>query len=175
MDLGSPVTYLLFLHVIGAIAAFGPTYAFSIMGRMAGREPQYANFSTRQVAMISRGQVYPLAIIQGVTGVLLVIAAGIKPEKQPWLVAGIILYLIALIYSLTVQRSAVAHLIELTSAPPPAGPAPAPAGPAPASSPPGSPPEVAATVRRIQRGGIFTGILIAVIVFLMVAKPGLSG
>ena len=77
MDLGSPIPYLLFLHVMGAIVAFGPTYAYSIMGRMAGREPQHANFSTRQVEAISRGPVYPLAIIQGVTGVLLIIASGI--------------------------------------------------------------------------------------------------
>ncbi len=88
MDLTSPLPYLLFLHVFGAILAFGPTYAYSIMGRMAGREPQHANFSTRQVAAISRAQVYPLAIVQGVTGVLLIAASGIKPEKQPWLVAG---------------------------------------------------------------------------------------
>ena len=40
--------YLLFLHVMGAILAFGPTFAYSIMGSMAGREPQHANFSARQ-------------------------------------------------------------------------------------------------------------------------------
>ena len=40
---------LLFLHVMGAILAFGPTFAYSIMGAMAGREPQHANFSARQV------------------------------------------------------------------------------------------------------------------------------
>lgn len=167
MDLTSPLPYLLFLHVFGAILAFGPTYAYSIMGRMAGREPQHANFSTRQVAAISRAQVYPLAIVQGVTGVLLIAASGIKPEKQPWLVAGIILYLITLIFALTVQRNWVARLIELTSAPPPQG------GPPP-GNPPGPPPEVAATVRNIQRSAIFTGVMVAVIVFLMVTKPGVG-
>jgi uncharacterized membrane protein len=177
LDLGSPIPYLLFLHVMGAIVAFGPTYAFSIMGRMAGREPQHGNFSTRQVKAISRAQVYPLAIIQGVTGVLLIIAAGIKPEKQPWLVAGIILYLITLTYALTIQRNAVGRLVSLTSRAPGGGPS-APGAPADgpaAGPPPGPPPGVPETVRTIQRGGIFMGIMIVIIVFLMVAKPGLSG
>ena len=68
--------FLLFLHVMGAILAFGPTFAYSIMGAMAGREPQHANFSARQVAAIGNKLVYPLAIFQGVTGVLLIIASG---------------------------------------------------------------------------------------------------
>ena len=50
--------------------------------------------------------------------------------------------------------------IELTSAPPPLG------------SPPGPPPGVAATVTKIQRGGMLLGVLIVAIVFLMVVKPG---
>lgn len=198
MDLGSPIPYLLFLHVMGAIVAFGPTYAYSIMGRMAGREPQHANFSTRQVEAISRAQVYPLAVIQGVTGVLLIIASGIKAEKQPWLVAGIILYLITLTYAFTIQRNAVHRLIGLTSGPRPGGGPPgggAPVGAAPTGSAPtvpapagdaaaggaaagtesGPPPGVAATVRTVQRGGIFMGVMIPIIVFLMVTKPGLTG
>ena len=46
------VPFLLFLHVMGAILAFGPTFAYSIMGAMAGREPQHANFSARQTEAI---------------------------------------------------------------------------------------------------------------------------
>jgi uncharacterized membrane protein len=154
------VPFLLFLHVLGAIVAFGPTFAYSIMGSMAGKEPQHANFSTRQAEAIGYRLVYPLAIFQGVTGVLLIWAAGINVMSSTWLVIAIVLYLIALGYAFTVQRNAVHHLIELTSTPPPAG---APPGP--------PPPEVAATVKRIQRGGMLLGLLIVAIVFLMVVKP----
>ena len=38
---------LLFLHIGGAIVAFGPTFAFPILGPMAGKEPQHANFALR--------------------------------------------------------------------------------------------------------------------------------
>jgi uncharacterized membrane protein len=152
------VPYLLFLHVLGAILAFGPTFAYSIMGAMAGKEPQYANFSTRQSEAIGNRLVYPLAIFQGITGVLLIWAASFNVMGTTWLALGIVLYLITLIYALTIQRNAVHHLIELTSTPPAPG------------SPPN--PEIMATVKRIQRGGMFLAVMIVVIVFLMVVKPG---
>ena len=151
------VKFLLFLHVMGAILAFGPTFAYSIMGAMAGREPQHANFSARQVEAIGNKLVYPLAIFQGVTGVLLIFATTIDLKAATWLAAGIVLYAIALTFALTIQRNALHHLIELSSTPPAPGTPPSP--------------EIPATVRKIQRGGILLGVLIVVIVFLMVVKP----
>ena len=160
MDLTQFVPLFLFLHVLGAIVAFGPTFAYSVMGSMAGKEPVHANFSARQTEAIGNRLVYPLAIFQGITGILLIISAQIDPQKTPWLVAGIILYLITLTYALTVQRNALHHLIELSSTPPPPGTPPGP-----------PPPEIVATVKKIQRGGMFLGLMIVVIVFLMVVKP----
>jgi hypothetical protein len=126
---------------------------------MAGREPQHANFSTRQVAAISKGIVYPLAVVQGITGLLVLSSAPVDEFKVgAWLAIGILFYLTALIYSLTVQRNAVHRLIELTSTPPAPG------------SPPS--PEIPALVKKIQRGGMFAGTLIVLIVFCMVVKPG---
>ena len=161
MDLSQLYPYLLFLHIMGAILAFGPTFAFSIMGAMAGKEPQHANFSARQTAAISNKLVYPLVVLQGITGLLLIASGKIDVTSKPWLLVGIVLYLIALTYGLTVQRNALHHLIELTSTPPPPGTPPGP-----------PPPEVLATVKKVQRGGMFLGILIVTIVFLMVVKPG---
>ena len=130
MDLAQFLPFLLFLHVMGAILAFGPTFAYSIMGAMAGREPQHANFSARQVAAIGDKLVYPLAIFQGVTGVLLIIASGRDLVNERWLGLAIILYAITLIYALTVQRNALHHLIEMTSTPPAPGSPPNPEIPA---------------------------------------------
>lgn len=159
MELSQTVPFLLFLHVLGAILAFGPTFAYSIMGSLAAKEPQHANFSSRQVAAIGNGLVYPLAILQGVTGLLLIFAGDFRADSL-WLALGIVLYVIALVFALTIQRNALHHLIELTSSPPPPGAT-------------GPSPEIVATVRKIQRGGMFLGLLIVVIVFLMVVKPTL--
>ena len=157
MEISQFFPFLLFLHVLGAILAFGPTFAFSIMGAMAGREPQHANFSARQIAAIDSKLVYPLAIFQGITGLLLILSGKIDILSKVWLEIGIVLYAIALTYSLTVQRNALHHVIELTSTPPAPG------------SPPS--PEIPATVKKIQRGGMFLGLMIVVIVFLMAVKP----
>ena len=155
--MASFVPFLLFLHVMGAILAFGPTFAYSIMGAMAGREPQHANFSARQTEAIGNKLVYPLAIFQGISGVLLILATSIDLKSATWLAAGIVLYAIALTYSLTIQRNALHQLIELSSTPPAPG------------SPPS--PEIPATIKKIQRGGMLLGLMIVVIVFLMVTKP----
>jgi len=155
--MASWIPYLLFLHVMGAILAFGPTFAYSIMGAMAGREPQHANFSARQTEAIGNKLVYPMAIFQGITGVLLILATSIDLRAATWLGIGIVLYAVALTYGLTVQRNALLHLIELSSTPPAPGTAPSP--------------EIPATVKKVQRGGMLLGVLIVVIVFLMVVKP----
>ena len=154
----SLVPWLLLLHVFGAIVAFGPVYAFPIIGAMGGTEPQHANFATRVSEMISKQRVFPLAIFQGITGVGLILVTGINLLATPWLLIGIVLYLITISYNFFIQTPTVKKVIEMTSAPPPPG----------ASGPP---PELLALIRRIQLGGIFSAIMIALIVFLMVVKP----
>jgi uncharacterized membrane protein len=160
MDLAQLFPFLLFIHVFGAILAFGPTFAFAIMGSMAGKEPQHANFSTRQAELISKRMVYPLAILQGITGVLLIVTGKLDVTSRIWLEIAIVLYVITLTFALTIQRRAVEKVIELTSTPPPPGTPPGP-----------PPPALMAAVKQVQRGGMFTGVMIATLVFLMVVKP----
>jgi uncharacterized membrane protein len=153
----SAFQFFLFLHVMGAILAFGPTFAYSIIGGMGGKEPMHANFATRVTERIGTRLVYPLAIFQGITGLALMLIAGITAPPL-WLAVGIVLYIIALVYALTIQRNAVSRIIELSSAPPPPGAT-------------GPSPELQAAVKKVQRGGMFLALLIVVIVFLMVVKP----
>ena len=150
--------FVLFLHVLGAILAFGPTFAYSIIGAMGGKEPQHANFATRVSEAISEQRVFPLAVFQGITGVGLILVTGINLLATPWLLIGIVLYLITISYNFFVQTPTAQKIIEMTSTPPPPG----------ASGPP---PELLALIRRVQLGGMFSGVMILLIVFLMVVKP----
>jgi uncharacterized membrane protein len=154
------IPWLLFLHVLGAILAFGPTFSFAIIGSMAGREPQHANFATRATHAVGNRLVEPLAISMAVTGLGLILVTGRNPLDRVnwWLGIAIVLYAIALTFSLAVQNRNVVRIIDLTSAPPPPG----------ASGPP---PELPPIVKRVQRGGMFLGLAVIVIVFLMVVKP----
>ena len=152
------IAIFLFLHVMGAIVAFGPTYAFPISGAMVAKEPQHANFVARLNERITQQRILPLAVFQGITGLALILLSGMNPFTQLWLGLGIVLWAIALGYGFFVQGPNGKRIVELTSAPPPPG----------ASGPP---PELMAAVKRAQQGGMFLGLLIVVIVILMVTKP----
>ena len=67
-----------------------------ILGPMAGAEPQHANFALRFQRRVSMRLIVPLAIFQGVTGLLLIWKTGINLFATYWLLVGIVLYLIAL-------------------------------------------------------------------------------
>lgn len=152
--------WLLFLHVLGAIVAFGPSFAFPIIGAMGGGEPQHGNFATRVSHAISSRLVYPIGITLPITGAGMILVRGIDPSARPnwWLGIAIVLYIIAYGFSFFVQRGLVDRVIEITSTPPPPG----------ASGPP---PELPPLVKRIQRGGMILTVLLIAIIFLMVVKP----
>ena len=150
------VPWLVFLHVLTAIVAFGPTFAFAIYGAQAGQQPQHANFMAHANHVVSDRLVLPLALTMPVTGLLIVWASGIDLTAAHWLALAIVLYVIAILISIFVQRPATMKLIDLTATPPGVG---------------GPPPELTDTVRSIQSNGMMVGLLDVVIVALMVVKP----
>ncbi len=153
---------LLFLHVISAIVAFGPTFAFPIIGALGARNPQHGLFAVEVSEAIENRMVLPMALTMPVTGVAMIIVAGIDPTT-PWLAIAIVLYVIALGYAFFIQVPTVSKfataLRDLSAA-----------GPPPADAPAGPPPHIAALSARVARGGMILSLLVVVIVFLMVTK-----
>ena len=160
MDLSWTFPWLLFLHVLGAIVAFGPTFAFSFIGAAGGAEPQHANFATRVSHTLQSRLVLPIGITLPITGLAIIAVRNINPLERPWwwLALAIVIYLATYGYGFFVQRKLVERVIEITSTPPPPGAT-------------GPPPELPPIVARIQRGGMAMGLGIVTIVFLMVVKP----
>lgn len=158
--------WLLFLHVLAAIVAFGPTFTFSIIGAMGGAEPQHANFATRVSHRIGDMIVLPFAISMPVTGALMIWAAEIPlfDAEARWLLLAIVLYVLALGLSLFVSRPNVNRIIALTGGE---------GGAAAAGGPPAGPPpaELLTAIRTVQRTGMVLTGLVVVIVLLMVVKP----
>jgi len=150
---------LLFLHIAGAIIAFGPGYASMVVGPMVAKEPQHANFYARTQLATSRKIIMPLSISMAVTGIALILVRGwgTITAGHHWLELGILLYVLALALSMGLVAPAGRKLVALTSTPP-----------APGSGPN---PEIQATAKRVRLGGMVLGLLSLVIVFLMVAKP----
>jgi uncharacterized membrane protein len=153
--------YLLFLHIVGAIAGFGPSFTFPIIGAMGGAEREHGNFATRVSETISGRLIYPIGITLPITGALMILVLGLDltAKSNWWLDVAIVLYVIAYGFSFFSQRKTVERVIELTAAPPPPGAA-------------GPPPELPGLIKRIQRGGMLLTVLLLSIIFLMVVKPG---
>jgi uncharacterized membrane protein len=162
------IPWFLFLHVLGAVIAFGPGFVFPIIGAMGGAEQMHGNFATRVSYAIATKRVVPVALTMPVTGIGLIWSAGMDPfiRETRWLALGIVLYVVLLTFALTVQIPTTRRIVDMTSGPPPET--------APGSAPSGPPPALMALVHRVQRGGMFMSATVAVIVLLMVVKPDLG-
>ena len=161
----TPLAELFLLaHVLGAIAVFGPTFAFPVIARAASKAPQHGHFAAELAERIETRIVLPGAIVQGLTGLGLIVTLNLDVTSATWryLIPSIVLYLIAITFTVVVQAPAGARMVALTGAM---------SGPPPAGAPAGPPPELVATARTLQQGGMFLTALVVIIVVLMVAKP----
>ncbi len=151
--------FLLFLHALGAIVAYGPGFASMVVGPMVAKEPQYANFYARTQVATGRAIVTPVAISMAVTGVALIAVKGWSnvTAGKHWLELAILLYIVSVVVAMAVQAPAGRKLVALTSQPPAPG-----AGPSP---------EIRAAAGRVRKGGMILSALVVVIAFLMVTKP----
>jgi uncharacterized membrane protein len=143
---------------------FGPFFAFPVIAGQAGKMPQHGHFAAVVMDLIERRIIIPGAIVQGITGIGLILVVGldITSSAWRWLFLAILLYVIAVTYAILVQKPAAERMVELTAAPPAGAPGAAPAGP---------PPELLATMKKLARGGQFLTVMIVAIVILMVTKP----
>ncbi len=149
----------LFLHILGAIVAFGFGFTAPFFGSMLAKEPQHGNWYLRTSKRIYDRLLIPVALTMAVTGYLLVVETGGSERfKEFWLALGVSLYVIAILVVLFVQRPTLTKVIKLTSEPP---------------GPDGPPPEVPGLLNRLKFVGMGLGVTIVVIVALMVYKPTL--
>jgi uncharacterized membrane protein len=149
----------LFLHILGAIAAFGYGFASPIIGSMAAREPQHVNWYLRASQRVTDLLVLPVAVSLFVTGTLLVIeTGGFARFQELWLSVAFVIYVLAILAILFVQRPAISRVIALTSGSLGAG---------------DGDPDVERLSRRTRIVGMALGVVVIVIVALMVYKPTL--
>src|SRR5258708_268166 len=87
--------FWLFLHILAAVLAFGPTFVFPIIGIQAQRNPQNVHFAMVLNEKIERGLVIPLALTMLVGGTGLLFAANVDVPRPPSLGVAIALSLTA--------------------------------------------------------------------------------
>ena len=175
----SLVPLFLTIHVLTAIAAFGPVFVFPIIARMAAAEPQHGLFALRLTDTIEKRLTIPLALTMPVSGGLLVWSEGITLSNAHWLLTAIVLYVVAISFAILIQVRTVDRMIELATQLAAGRPAMA-AGPGAAlataatlrvAGEPDPAAEMKSLGARAARGGIFLTILVVLIVSLMAGKP----
>lgn len=156
--------FALFLHILLAIIAFGPTFVFPLIGSAGEKEPQHGNFALRVSEIIEERLVIPAAVALPLVGTWLIYVRNWDLWASEWLWISIAIYIVAFLYAVTLQRGALKKLIEFTKNPPPQ--------PAEGEAPPEPPAEMQTYMKRLQVGGMLLSLAVVTILLLMVWKPG---
>ncbi len=101
------------IHILTAIAAFGPSFAFPLISGLAAKQPQHGLFAVRLVDLLERRMILPLALTMPVSGALLVWSEGIDLVNTHWLLAAITLYVVAIAFAFAVQLRTVERMLEV--------------------------------------------------------------
>ena len=157
MDTSVLIIIVLVIHVFGAVFGFGPSVAYAILGPAAGKaSPQGSLAIMEAMIAIEKRLILPWAVaLQPLSGLALIFLAGYNVSffSHYWLWIGILLYAAAFYLAILVQTPLLEKMVHIVKAGPPT-------------------PEFMAAAKRTQRIGPLITVLLALIVILMVAKPG---
>jgi uncharacterized membrane protein len=147
----------LVIHVIGAVFGFGPSVAYAVLGPAAGTaSPQGGLAILEAMIAIEKRLIFPFAVaIQPLSGLALIFLAGYNVNflGHYWLWIATVLYAAAFYVAILVQTPLLEKMVHIAKAGPPT-------------------PELTAAAKRAQQLGPVITLLLALIVVLMVAKPG---
>jgi hypothetical protein len=148
----------LFLHIAGAIVAFGPAFVFPIIEQLQKGHPEALAFVSVLSRRIETRLILPFAASMLVSGAGLMVTAQIDLLRTPWLLVSLGVYAAAMALALSLLPG-TARLVRLTAT-----------GQGTQVLAPTS--EILALQRRAQIAGAILTVLLVVIVILMVWKPG---
>lgn len=152
------MVYLIFkwIHVLSAIAALGANITYGVWLGAAARNPQSLGFTLQTIKEIDNrlaNRAYGLLLVTGVIMFFL----GRWALNTSWLIIALILYLVVGVVGFAGFTPNLRKQINIAET----------AGPSSA--------EYRASAQRTTTFGVATIVLVAIIVFLMVAKPHIWG
>jgi uncharacterized membrane protein len=159
---------LLFLHILAVVVGFGGVMlngVYAARAKRAGGREGVAVMETN--TFVSDKVAEPFIYAVFVLGILLVLVGDEVWEwDQAWINISMLLYIVGIALSHAVMRPAVRRLNTLTAQLASAGPNPGAGGPPPEVA------EVEALGKRVGLVGMILNLIVVVIIFLMVFKPG---
>jgi len=145
--------YVKFLPVLLAIVAVGFNASYGVWLARAAREPAHLGHVLRGIKFLDDRFANPAYVLLFLTGLTNVLIGGI-PLTTPWVLGGIVLWAILLVAGFLVYTPTLRAQIAALDASGAESPA------------------YGALAARGQAVGIVLAVIVVVIVFLMVAKPG---
>jgi hypothetical protein len=150
--------FLLAIHVLGSVFIFGPTVAYAFIGAKAKKEGAPVAWALGLIDFIDSRWVNPLALtLQPASGAWLIVQSdGLWDPfvaRNRWLLAGIIIYILAMIiavFAMTPWGRKAHRLAEANQ----------------------FGPEFGALMKKIAMGGQLLTVMLITIIILMVVKPG---
>jgi uncharacterized membrane protein len=156
------ISLFLFLHVMGAIAALGPTLTYGLWVSLAERaSADERAYTLRSISWIDSHLPTPAYIAQAVTGIFLIGLEGWSFFGTGWLVIGVLIYIALTITAITAYAPAFRRQRGLAEAV-----AADPSDERAASA-------YAAAARTSTTYGAVVTVLTVLVVFLMVWKPNI--
>jgi uncharacterized membrane protein len=139
------------IHVLSAITALGANVTYAFWLRRAGTDRDRLLYSIDGVRKMDRAIANPAYIVLLLTGVLMVVT-GAYSFQTGWIAAAIVLYVLTAIVGITLFAPAIRRQQAEAERDP-------------------TSPAYAAAASRSNLFGVLTIAIVAVIVYLMVAKP----
>jgi len=146
--------FLLTLHVFSAIAGFGVSFAFPFIGALAQKEGAPIEWFLKLNHNLGRWlEVFALTVQPG-TGAGLIITQHVSPwqSQNRWLLAALIIYVVATAFANLVQNPRVKKAIGMAEAKQ-------------------FGPEFGGLMKKLAMGGQFLTVMLIAIIILMVVKP----
>jgi uncharacterized membrane protein len=155
MTVGGTMLFLLlkWVHVLAAIVAVGANLTYGIWLTRASRDPQVLPFTLRGVKLIDDRLANPAFGLLLITGLLMIFVLPL-PLTTPWVLTALVLYVFLILIGLLGYTPTLRRQIQVLD----------------------SEGIASANYKALSRRGIILGavlgVLVMVIVFLMVVKPG---
>jgi predicted integral membrane protein DUF2269 len=147
--------FLLTLHIFGAIAGFGSTFAFPFIGALAKQPGAPVPWFLRLTEKIATRwvDIFAIFVVPG-TGAGLIITQHVSPwdSQNRWLLAAISVYTLAFVFSHLVQARNTKTAIRMADAQQYG-------------------PEFGALMKKVAMGGQLLTVMLITIIILMVVKP----
>jgi uncharacterized membrane protein len=111
---GAWIQLFLFLHVVGAIAAVGPTLTYALwLARAERAGADQRAFTLRTISWVDNHLATPSFMLQAVTGTALVLLAKFRFLHTAWLLAGVAIYVVLTVFAVVAYAPVVKRQVGL--------------------------------------------------------------